>query len=682
MVIDRWNDSLAPSSSQLLEQRVYSSRLLGADASLVMHGGGNTSVKGTFKNIFGEEEKVIYIKGSGWDLATIQAAGFPAVRLPHLLKLRELSELEDRAMVNEFRTHLMDSSSPDPSVETLLHAYLPHPFVDHTHADAVLTLTNQPNGEELIKKIYGNSVGIVPYIMPGFALSKAVAEIYENDPSVEGLILMKHGVLSFGASAKESYQRMIRLVAMAETHITSQIGKPSSSVADKELVSLTAERKARWMLEIRKAYLKRDFPCVLQLDDSKESLDYVNHPDLSGLCQRGPLTPDHVIRTKQFPAFVPRDSIKTDKLPSIEEIAEAYCVNYEKYFERQSKNRKETFRKLDPLPRVWLLPGIGIVTVGATLKDASIALDIYRHTAKVILDAEAIGRFEALEESHLFDIEYWVLEQAKLALGPKRKPLSGKVALVTGAASGIGLGITKQLAENGAVVFAVDFDDSAFAKLTSELQSLCKSGNRVYFLKADITEKSQIEKAVLQTVLTCGGLDIGVINAGIFPPSALLENISQESWDKSVDVNLTGSFNSVSGMLRWLKPQESGGDIIFIASKNAQAPGPEAGAYSVAKAGQVQLARVCALEGGKHGIRVNVLNPHLVFDTGIWTDDVIAKRAAAYRMTPQEYRRNNLLKTELSTQDVAVGVIALVSGAFRKTTGAQIPVDGGSDRTL
>ncbi len=680
MVTDRWNDTALTASASLLEQRVYTSRLLGTDPNLVMHGGGNTSVKALVKNIFGEEESVIFIKGSGWDLATIEAQGFPAVRLNHLQKLRELPSLEDGPMVNEFRTHLMDSRSPDPSVETLLHAYLPHAFVDHTHADAVLAITNQPNGEALIRELYGKSVGVVPYVMPGFALSKLCAEVYEKDPSVEGLILLKHGVLTFGATAKESYQRMIGLVQQAENFLkeTESKKKRVSSIT----TSADADTKAQWMLHIRKQMLQRGFPCTLQLDDSPASLQFVNHPDAGALSNRGPLTPDHVIRTKQFPAFVPNSVVTGKSFAELEKVVGTYTAKYDEYFSRQVREKKLERTKLDSLPRVWLLPTVGIITTGNTTKEASIAMDIYRHTAEVILTAEQIGRYEALGDSDIFDMEYWVLEQAKLALGPKKKILTGKVALVTGGASGIGLGITKTLAENGADVFAIDYDDGAFQKLTTEFRSLTKSGNRVTFLKADVTDRKQMSDAFRSAVLGSGGFDFAVINAGIFPPSALLEDISEESWKKSLDVNLTGSFHSVSESLRWLKAQAAGGDIVFIASKNAAAPGPEAGAYSVAKAGQVQLARVTALEAGKHGIRVNVLHPHLVFDTGIWTEEVIAKRAAAYRMTPDEYRCNNLLKTALSTKDVASATLALVSGSFSKTTGAQIPVDGGSDRTL
>lgn len=649
---NRWNETEAKKYSTTLEQRVYTSRLLGNDPYLVMHGGGNTSAKGEATNLFGKKEKVLFVKGSGWDLGKIEAPGLPAVRLTPLWELRNLSALGDEEMMSFLRSNLVDSKSPDPSVETLLHAYLPHTFVDHTHADAVLTITNQPNGAELVKKIYGKRVALVRWEMPGFLLAKLCAEIYEKDPSVEGMVLLKHGIFSFGETAKESYDRMIEFVQMAEKFIAESPLKLQN--ANKKNTAATGQ----WMQKIRSTLSQAGFRCVVALDDSPTSLELANHKDAKAISQRGPVTPDHVIRTKQFPLVVTSEDL-TKQL-------ETYRKNYESYFARCSEKRGVKRQILDTLPRVFIVPEVGIISVGATEKDALIARDIYQHTAQVILNAENIGKYEVLPEEALFDMEYWILEQNKLKLGPKRQMLSGKVAVVTGASSGIGAAIAKEFKSNGATVFNFDL----------------KKGGDVEWVETDVSSHTSMRTAFEKVLLKNGGVDIVVINAGIFPKSATIENISDEDWDKSLRINTTGAFYTISEALRLMKNQGTGGDIVFVASKNVPAPGKEAAAYSVAKAGQAQLARVAALEGGAFGIRVNMLHPHMIFDTAIWTDEVLEKRAKAYNMTVEQYKTNNLLKTALDSKDVALATLALVNGSFGKTTGAQIAVDGGSDRTL
>jgi rhamnose utilization protein RhaD (predicted bifunctional aldolase and dehydrogenase)/NAD(P)-dependent dehydrogenase (short-subunit alcohol dehydrogenase family) len=642
------------------------------DPSLVMHGGGNTSVKDQCTNILGETEPVLFVKGSGWDLATIEKPGFAGVRLRHLLALRQLSSLNDVAMVNELRTHLISASAPDPSVEALLHAFLPHRFVDHTHADAVLTLTNQPNGERLVRELYGTELGIVPYVMPGFQLAKVCAEVFEKDPSVKGLILLRHGIFTFGETAKESYDRMMTFVQRAEEFVLSKVQR-ARPVQNRTIAS---EETSQSIQTIRREYLKRGFPCLLRLDASPEALNFVNDPKVSDFSQRGPLTPDHVIRTKQFPML-----LQEGNPDQIAPALESYADRYRRYFAKHTEEKKIERQILDPWPRVVLWPGVGIITIGATAKDAKVAMDIYQHTTSVILNAEGMGGYEALEEGDLFDVEYWVLEQAKLKLGAKRLALTGKVALVTGGAGGIGLAIVKEFLGEGACVVILDARDEAFSSLEKELKPFAKGGNEFCFFRCDISQRSQVKEAVDKAVTTFGGLDLVVVNAGVFPKSQRLEQIDSADWQRSLDVNLSGALHTVAESLKWMKLQKAGGDLIFIASKNVPAPGKEAGAYSVAKAGQSQLARVAALEGGADGIRVNQLHPHLIFDTGIWTESVIAERAKSYGMTPEQYRTNNLLKTELTSRDVARAALALVTH-FSKTTGAQISVDGGSDRTL
>ena len=674
MIANRWKPSEAENHTTRLAQRVYSSRLLGQDAELVLHGGGNTSVKDEALNLFGESEPVLYIKGSGWDLATIEEPGFPAVKMAPLLRLRQLEQLGDVQMMNALRTCLVDSRSPDPSVEALLHAFLPHRFIDHTHADAILTLTNQPKPEKRLMEIYGDRVAVIPYVMPGFQLARACAETFEKNPSVEGMILLRHGIFTFGETAKESYERMIRLVQQAEEVILSETGgfAPAFGIKSQDGV-------AWWMQSLRREYLKRGFPAILKLNGSQEALYFANHPDAHETSQRGPLTPDHIIRTKRNPLFLESGLVQERSSSDISKRFDRYEKQYREYFSRHGEGT--SLQCLDPLPRVCLLPGIGIVTAGKTAKDARICMDIYSHTADVILKAEQMDGYESLSESDLFEMEYWVLEQAKLKLSPKTLPLSGKIAAISGGASGIGLAIAKEFLQQGAVVHILDIEKNRLDSLDAVLAPH-KRGGDAHTYHVDVGNRGQVAHAVKGIVQTSGGIDILVVNAGIFGPSASIEDIAESDWDKSLSVNLNGAFHFVAEALRWLKMQENGGDIIFIASRNVPAPGPKAAAYSVTKAAQTQLARVCALETAGNGIRVNSLHPHNVLDTALRSEEVIEERAKAYGMSKEEYKRSNLLRTTVSAQDVARAAFSLVSGCFSKTTGAQIPIDGGSERTL
>lgn len=669
MITNRWQKDQADLCKDLLDQRVYTSRLIGQEEELVLHGGGNTSVKDTATNLLGETLPVLYIKGSGWDLVSIERAGFPAVKLEPLLKLRGLKDLTDRQMVNELRTQLLDASAPNPSVECLLHAFLPHRFIDHTHANAILALTNQPDGRSLIQRLYGERVALVPYLMPGFPLAKLCAEIYEANPAVEGLILLHHGIFTFGDSAKESYDRMISLVRAAE-----EFARPYQKALSRTN-SPAPELKRFWGNAIRGHLLRKGFRNIVSWDECPSSLEFATDPQSESLSQNGPLTPDHVIRTKRLPLYLEAKVVAEKDFVKFNESFERYTTAYQKYFQTLSSAKREMPVQLDPYPRVFILPGVGILSVGTSKQDANIASDIYRHTAQVISTAASVGEYQALPASDIFDVEYWVLEQDKLKKGAKRLPLTGRVAVVTGGASGIGLAITKTFLSQGASVFVLD-------RQPLEGVSPQKHGNFVESIIADVSIKRDVTAAFDKIIAHSGGIDILVLNAGIFPNSALLEEIENQDWEKSLRVNLDGALYVVSEGLKWLKAQKAGGDILFIASKNAIAPGPRAGSYSVAKAAQTQLARVCALEAGEHGIRVNTLHPHLILDTQLWKDGVVEKRAAAYGITPEAYRKNNLLKTALCSDDVAQAALALVSGFFNKTTGAQIPLDGGSDRTL
>jgi rhamnose utilization protein RhaD (predicted bifunctional aldolase and dehydrogenase)/NAD(P)-dependent dehydrogenase (short-subunit alcohol dehydrogenase family)/TolA-binding protein len=651
-----WNDTEAAAcGDDVLALRVYTSRLLGQEPDLVLHGGGNTSAKGTVASLFGNEEEVLFVKGSGWDLATIEAPGFSPVSLKTLQRMADLEVLTDSDMVKAQRAAMTDSAAPTPSVEAILHALIPFRFVDHTHADAVVTITNSPGGEARIREVYGSRVLIIPYVMPGFILSRTVREMTRDADwsTLDGLILMNHGIFTFADSAKASYDLMIELVTMAEDYLVSQ---DATSVA----TAATAALELSALADLRKAVSDaRGRAVITRLNCSQEATGFANLNNAHSIAARGPLTPDHVIRTKRVPLMVGDDADKD---------LDRYAREYRQYF---ATNATDGLTCLDPAPRWAVWPGIGTVAFGCTPKEVRIIDDITAHTMTAIQRAEQLGGWEALPASDIFEVEYWELEQAKLAKAGTPPALQGKIAIVTGAASGIGKACAEALAAAGAVVGAVDVSNAV-----NELRS-----QSIMPIVADLTDDSDVNRAVAETVTAYGGIDIFVSNAGSFPPSARLEAMDAELWDKSMTLNLTSHQRVLTACTPYLK---RGIDpaVVVIASKNVPAPGPGAAAYSVAKAGLTQLARVAALELGEHGVRVNILHPNAVFDTGIWSDEVLAARAASYNMSVDEYKRNNLLKTPLVSADVAALAVAMAGPLFSKTTGAQIPIDGGNERVV
>jgi rhamnose utilization protein RhaD (predicted bifunctional aldolase and dehydrogenase)/NAD(P)-dependent dehydrogenase (short-subunit alcohol dehydrogenase family) len=657
-----WNDAESTrSGGSPLDLRVYSSRLLGREPSLVLHGGGNTSVKTTLTDLFGDTHEVLYVKGSGWDLATIEPAGFAPVRLDVLRRMADLPALSDTEMVRWQRAAMLDPGAPTPSVEAILHAIIPFAFVDHTHADAVVAVSNTPNGLERIQAIYGEDVLVVPYVMPGFILAKRVRDSTRvlDWNRCRGIILMHHGVFSFGPDARTSYQRMIELVTAAEDHLrnhrvwngaalASSDGRP---VESGDLLSLAGLRRAVARVHGR--------PLIARLETSTVAREYAQRPDLAAVSARGPLTPDHVIRTKPLPLVGDGD---WDRAVS------GYLDRYQQYFRRHAGGETQ----LDGAPRWVVWANRGSVGFGASVAEADIVLDIARHTARAIGWGESLGGWRALPERDLFEVEYWELEQAKLKRMAGRPPLAGKVALVTGAASGIGRAAAAALARQGASVVATDLNP-AIGEIFSRPD--------LVGLRVDATDPAAVVASVEETIRRFGGLDIVVSNAGVFTQSQPIGSLTDAAWAASLELNLTSHMT----LLRTAAPFLALGfepSVIVMGSKNVPAPGPGAAAYSVAKAGLTQLARVAALELGKQGIRVNVLHPHAVMDTAAWTPEVLASRARAYGMTEEEYKKNNVLGVEVTTHDVANAVVALAGSAFRATTGAQIPIDGGNDRVI
>jgi len=659
-----WNDADAMAcGGDLLKLRVYTSRLLGREPALVLHGGGNTSVKSEVTDLFGGRERVLLVKGSGWDLATIEERGFAPVRLDLLQRMADLPQLTDVAMVQAQRVGMTDASAPTPSVEAILHAIIPYAFVDHTHADAVVAITNTPDGSERIGALLGERVLVVPYVMPGFVLARAVRELTRDiDWSrYDGMVLLHHGVFTWGNDARTSYERMIRLVSQAEEHLVREGAwtAPAVSSACEQVSAHTQSLAAlrRIVSHVRGA------PMIARLTATPEACGFASLPNVADVASRGALTPDHTIRTKLVPVVLSRDPAS-----HAADVA-AYADRYRSYFAR---NDPGGLTCLDAAPRWAVWPQLGTVAFGGSVGDADIITDIARHTVRAIQWAESLGGWRALPEKDLFDVEYWELEQAKLRASGARRPLQGKIALVTGAASGIGRACVEMLGEQGAAVAALDINPAVATafKAPGVLGFVC-----------DVMDRAQLRAAVEGTVAAFGGLDILVSNAGVFSPSRSLADMTDDIWQQSLALNL----GSHQDLLRLATPYlKLGMDacVIVNASKNVPAPGPGAGAYSVAKAGLTQLARVAALELAPFGVRVNVLHPHAVFDTGAWTPEVLAARASHYGISVDEYKRNNLLKVEVTSRDVGALVCAMAGPAFAKTTGAQVPIDGGSDRVI
>tara|TARA_Y100000746_G_scaffold232157_1_gene248098 strand:- start:733 stop:2706 length:1974 start_codon:yes stop_codon:yes gene_type:complete len=653
-----WSDKEAANYTDLLALRVYTSRLLGKDSSLVLHGGGNTSVKITEKNTLNQDEEILYVKGSGWDLEFIEKAGFSPVRMSHMLNLSKLESLSDPQMVNELKTQLTNSSAPSPSVETILHAALPFKFVDHTHADAVVTITNTLNGEERIKEIYGDRVVIIPYVMPGFDLAKEVVNIFSEESSdrTEGMILMNHGIFSFGDSAKESYDRMISLVSDAEDYLISQD-------AWQIKISDIQKSKKQHSLEIAELRYKISSTAgksmLLHITNSKTGLSFSNNKDVNSFATRGPLTPDHVIRTKRIP-MIGRD-------------VDSYKNEYISYFNSNEPNAKERKSMLDPAPRVVLDKELGLCSIGKSMKEIGIISDIYQQTIQSILRAEKLGGFKALPSKDIFDLEYWDLEQAKLKKNNSSLEFEGQVVLITGGASGIGKACVESFLNRGAAVLAVDISNSIKAI----------NNNQNYLgLVCDLTDENAIKKTIERGVNYFGGVDMIVLNAGIFPKGKKVADIDSKEWSDVFSINLDSNLTLLREIFPILKKSYSQGRVVIIGSKNVSAPGPGAAAYSASKAALNQLMRVLSIEWGEYGIRLNTLHPNAVFDTGIWTDEVLLSRASHYGISVDEYKRNNLLRVEIQSKDVSELAAEMCGKLFSKTTAAQIPVDGGNERVI
>jgi rhamnose utilization protein RhaD (predicted bifunctional aldolase and dehydrogenase)/NAD(P)-dependent dehydrogenase (short-subunit alcohol dehydrogenase family) len=639
-----------------LALRVYTSRLLGQDPTLVQHGGGNTSLKTTVSDSLGRPVQVLCVKGSGWDLGDIEPPGLPACRLEPLLELRALNTLSDEAMVAAQRTSLMDPAAPNPSVEALLHAWVSPRFVDHSHSNAILALADQPDGEARCRDLFGERLSIAPYCMPGFALAQLAASTFDARPQAQGMVLLKHGLFTWGEDARESYERHIEFADLAETKLAA--GRRAVVQVKRAPVSA-----AEIAPVIRGALARLGKPMVLDHRSSDDVMAFVADADLDRLAQAGPATPDHVIRIKPWPLVLPQAG--PGFAEAVEAATQAYADRYRAYFERNNARIEPKKTMLDVQPRVVLIPGVGLFGAGASRKDAAIAADIYETNIKVISDAEGIGRFESIAEFDIFEMEYWSLEQAKLGKA-KEKLLARKIVAVTGAGSGIGAATARAFAAEGAEVAVLDKDLAAAQAVAKAIKGLA--------VPCDVTDDASVAAAFEAVAGAYGGLDILVSNAG-YAPSGRIGEVSDQVLRDSFEVNFFGHQRAARAAVAIFRKQNTGGVLLFNASKQALNPGPDFGPYGLPKAATLALMRQYAIDYGAEGVRANAVNADRI-RTGLMTDDMIAKRSAARGLSEAEYMGGNLLKQEVTADDVAQAFVSLALAS--KTTAAVITVDGGN----
>ena len=655
-----------------LDQLVYRSRLIGGSPELCVWGGGNTSSKIEEKDFLGRTQRILRVKGSGSDLKSCQPSDFSPLLLEDILPALNRDQMSDEEMVEYLSHCLLDIKAPRPSIEGLLHAFIPENDLDHTHADAILSLTNTSRPREICREVFGDELVWIRYVRPGFQLAKRVALAYRQHPNTKGAVLEKHGLVTWGVDSKTSYSRTIEMVTRAEQFIK----KNGKFVGARDRHENVSHREfLRQYLPILRGVLSRGKRVILVNTDSSLVLDYVNSAWARRAGEQGPATPDHMLRTKRIPLFV--DGVEGETL--IRQI-EQYAKNHQRYYQRYNgRGSRQQLPMLDPYPRIILIPGVGMITSGKDIREAKIVAEIYEHSIKIQKDACSIDDYRSLPPSVAFDVEYWPLELCKLTLAPLEAELSSQVGVVTGASGGIGRAIAWKLAQAGAHLILADLHEEKVKGLSQGINQKLKLQQTIW-IKMDVTDPNSVKRMFDEAVLNFGGIDFVVSNAGT-PHMGSIEEIPIKEWHLSMAVNATGHFLVAREAISILKRQKMGGAFVFVASKNVLAPGKEFGAYSAAKAAEVQLARILAIEEGESGIRVNIVNPDGVFEnSGLW-EKIKESRAKTHGVSPEEleayYQNRNLMKIRILPEDVAESVLFFVSSRSAKTTGCILTVDGG-----
>ncbi len=682
MVANLWEKERAVRIKRGLDELVYRSNLLGSDRSVANWGGGNTSMKTRETDFRGREIEVMWVKGSGSDLATMKAENFTGLRLEDICPLLERDSMTDEEMVSYLSHCMIDSKHPRPSIETLLHAFLPFKHVDHTHPDAIISICCADNGKQIAREIYGNRFVWVPYVRPGFTLSKMIAEAVNQNPDAELVLMEKHGLVTWGNTSEECYHNTIRIIQEAEDYIHSRINR-ETLFGGMKFAALPSSRRREILsqvLPVIRGAVSQDKKMIVTYDDSDDVLTFVNSHDAPGLSQVGAACPDHLVHTKRVPLYIdwnPQTQNIKDLTEKLKASISEYKEEYKRYFER---NKNEGDQLVDSAPRVILIPGIGMVSTGKDRAAAKISGALYHRAIAVMRGATALGKFVSLGEKESYDVEYWPLELYKLTLAPPEAEFSRKVAFVTGGAGGIGSAACRRLAAEGAHVAVADINLEGAKKVAAELNETYGE-NRAVAVKVDVTSEEEVKDAFKEVILTFGGVDIVVNNAGL-ATSHPLEETTLKEWNLNMDVLVTGYFLVAREAFRIMKTQSIGGNMVFVGSKNSVYAGKNAAAYSTAKAAEVHLARCIAVEGGPYGIRVNTVLPDAVLKgSSIWNSHWRKERAAAYGIEPDEleeyYRQRTALLVNVDPQDIAEAIAFFASSRADKTTGCMITVDGG-----
>lgn len=672
-----WNDSKAKKMSEL-DLLIYRSNILGEDPSVTNWAGGNTSAKILEKDFQGRATRVLRVKGSGTDLRTITREGFPGVELGPVLDLRSRSSMTDEEMVEYLAHCLVDLNAKRPSIDALIHAFIDHTHIDHMHPDSIIALCTAKDGRRLMKEIYGDVAGWLPWLRPGFALAKQCGELVNNNTKLRAVLLGKHGLITWGNTAKESYNNTIDVIADAQDFLKRRVkgrrvfGGPKTT----SLPSAARKQFAQEFLPLVRGAVSRFKRAVISFDDDPDVLEFVNSRDLKSLANKGAACPDHLVSTKLFPMLVDSDNPAKFEI-ALRKSLDAYVKRYKAYFDA---HKNATDKMYDPFPRIILIPGIGLISTGKDKPSANIARDIYHRTIAVIKGASTVSSYVSMTPAEAYSVEYWPLEIYKLSLAPPEKSLSRRIAFITGGASGIGREIARRFAAEGAHVVVADINSVGATTVATELVNAYGAG-RAISCTLDVTREGDIQRAFAETVAMYGGVDIVVSNAGISSANPI-EDTTVEQWQRQMDILGKGYFLVARETFRVMKKQGIGGSIIFIASKNALASGKNAAAYSSAKAAELHLARCLADEGGPEKIRVNTVCPDAVLQgSSIWSGSWRKERAQAYGISPNQleefYRKRTLLGESILPEDIAEAALFFATDRSLKTTGGVLTVDGG-----